>query len=256
MKLHFIGTGGGRRTLTNQTRKTAGTIVESEKASIYIDPGPGSIVHSQDKNKEKLKGLIVTHSHLDHYGDAEAIIEQISYKYNNSCKLMAPVTVIDGYGEYKPAISDYHQNLCTDVVNLTDKDTELDDLEIESQEMFHNEPKCRGLKISDGEEKIGFWTDTRYSEELLEFYEECDILVINCAKPHNEKSRNHTSMQDIPKILENSEASTAIITHFNSKFLEADMAEEENWLKERVSQKVIFAQDGMTFPGDRKLSSF
>lgn len=256
MKLHFLGTGGGRKTLIEQSRKTAGTIIETEETAIYLDPGPGSITECQDYDTEKLRGLIVTHSHLDHYGGAEPIIELISFKHQNSCKLMAPESVLSGYSDINQSISDYHQNLCTEKVNLTKKDTEIGDLKIESQEMFHNEPKCRGLKISNGKKKIGFWTDTAYSEELIDFYSDCNTVIINCSMPHKMNSRKHTSLSEVPKILENLKAKTAIITHFGGEFLETNMEEEKNWLEEQVDQKVIFAEDGMTFPGDRKLSSF
>jgi len=257
MKLHFIGTGGAREVTASQMRKTAGIILETEEASIYIDPGPGSIVHSQDYDTEKIKGVIVTHAHLDHYSDAETIIEMVSYRHKNPCKLMAPETVLKGYSDLDQSISNYHQELCTKIINLTEtEETDFEGLEIESQEMFHNEPRCRGLKISDGEDKIGFWTDTAFSEELIDFYNDCDTIVINCPVPKEKSSRKHTSLSEIPDILNKLEASTAIITHFSIQMLEADMDEQKNWLSEKVDQKIIFAHDGMTFPGDRKLSSF
>lgn len=257
MKLHFVGTGGAREVTSTQQRKTAGMILESDEASLYIDPGPGSIVHCQDYDTEKVKGLIVTHAHLDHYSDAEPIIEMISFRHENFCKLMGPETVLKGYSDLDQSVSNYHQELCTDVVNLTEtEETEFEGLKVESQEMFHNEPKCRGLKISDGEKKIGFWTDTAFSEELIEFYSDCDTIVINCPVPKEESSRKHTSVSEVPDILNGLEASTAILTHFSIRMLNSDMNEQKTWLDEKVDQKVVFAHDGMTFPGDRKLSSF
>lgn len=256
MRLHFIGTGGGHKTTGKQLRKTAGIIIEGYEASIYLDPGPGSLVHSQSYSTEDLKGVIVSHSHLDHYSDAEPIIEKISLIHENSCKLMASESVLHGYSDIQKSISDYHQNMCTEIVDLTEEDTELKNLKIKSQEMFHSDPKTRGLKISDGEEKIGFWTDTAFSEELLNFYSECDTIVINCLFPRGVDSRKHTTIEDIPKILENLEASTAILTHFSERMIKSDMDEEKAWLEDQVDQKVIFADDGMSFPGDRKLSSF
>lgn len=256
MKLHFLGTGGGHKTMAEQLRKTAGTIIEGDEDSIYLDPGPGSLVHCQDYKTEKIEGLIISHGHLDHYGDAEALIEKISLIEENPCKLMAPESVLNGYGEMENSISKYHQKMCTDVINLSEKDANVSDIEIESQEMFHSDPKCRGLKISDSDQKIGFWTDTSYSEELTDFYTDCDIIVINCFFPRNSTTKKHTQVEDVPKILDNLEASTAIITHFGKKFLEANMEEEKAWIEKRVEQKVIFAEDGMTFPGDRRLSSF
>lgn len=257
MKLHFLGTGGGRYAMGNQLRDTAGLILESDEASILIDPGPGALVKSQEYNTEDIEGLIVTHSHLDHYNDAEPIIELISLIHENPCKLMAPVSVLEGYGDIQQPISNYHQNQCTKTVNLTDKkETQLENLKIESQEMFHSEPKCTGLKISNGEKIFGFWTDSAYSDELLEFYEDCDTIVINCNRPREGNTRGHLSLSEVPKILEDSNISTAIITHFSDVFLESNLEKEKSWLEDQVDQKIVFAEDSMTYPGDRKLSSF
>lgn len=257
MKLHFVGTGGGHRAMGRQLRKTAGTIIEGEEASFYLDPGPGSLVHCQDYDTGKLEGVFVSHGHLDHYTDSEPLIELISLIEDNPCTLMAPETVLKGYGDVEQSVSNYHQEMCMDVVNLSEKEeTEVEGLRIETQEMFHNEPKCRGLKVSEDGQKIGFWIDTKYVDELTEFYSDCDTIVINCFFPRDVNSRKHTTVNDVPKILEDLEASTAITTHFGKTFLESDMEEEKAWLKDKVEQKIIFAEDGMTFPGDRNLSSF
>ena len=238
-------------------RDTGGMILESDEASIFVDPGPGALVKAQDYDTEKLEGLVVTHSHLDHYAGAESIVELISVVEENPCKLMAPVSVLEGYGDMEQSVSNYHQNQCTRIVNLTEKEkTELNDLKIESQEMFHTEPKCRGLKISDGEKTFGFWTDSNFSDELTDFYRECDTLIINCNRPKEGSLRGHLSLSEVPDIVEDSSISTVIITHFSDKFLESNLEEEKAWLQEEIDQKVIFAQDDMTYPGDRKLSSF
>lgn len=129
-------------------------------------------------------------------------------------------------------------------------------MKVETQEMFHSEPKCRGLKVSEDGQKIGFWTDTKYVDELTDFYSDCDTIVINCFFPRGVNSRKHTTVKDVPNIMDDLKASTAIITHFGKSFLDSDMEEEKAWLKDEVEQKIIFAEDGMTFPGDRKLSSF
>lgn len=240
-----------------QLRNTAGTIIEGDEISIYLDPGPGSLVHCKGYDKTRFEGLIVTHGHVDHYNDAEPLIELISLIEDNPCNLLAPETVLNGYGDVQQSVSNYHQEMCTNVVNMSNNDTvEVSGMKIERQEMFHSEPKCIGFKISEDDQKIGFWSDTKFVDELTEFYEDCDVIVINCFFPRDVNSRKHTTVKDVPKILENSKASTAIITHFGKTFLESDLDKEKAWLEDQVDQKVIFADDGMTFPGDRKLSSF
>lgn len=256
MKLHFLGTGGGRFVTASQNRKTAGMILETEDTMIYIDPGPGALVHSQSFETEKIDGIVVSHSHLDHDNDAEALIEKITQLHENPCIIAGSESVLNGHGDIEKSVSEYHKSMCSKVYNLSEEEAEIGGLEIEAQEMFHTDPKCVGLKISDREKKFGFWTDTGFSDELLDFYEDCDTLIINCHRPRNANLRGYTSLDEVPDIVKSSDASTAIITHFGKKFLDSDMEEEKAWIKEQLDKKVIFAEDGMTFPGDRKLDSF
>jgi ribonuclease BN (tRNA processing enzyme) len=256
MKLHFLGTGGGRFVTASQKRKTAGTLLETSEGKILIDPGPGSLREIQNYDTSDLIGLIVTHGHIDHYNDTEAVIEHITELKHNHCTLMGSESVLNGYGDIGKCVSDYHQGLCNSVVNLSEKDGEIGNLEVEAQEMDHADPKTVGLKVTEENDSIGFWIDSNFSEKLTGFYDDCDTFIVNCVFSRNSNSRNHTTVSDVPNILENSEASTVILKHFGKSMLEADMDEEEAWLKEQVDQKVIFAEDGMSYPGDRSLSSF
>ena len=122
--------------------------------------------------------------------------------------------------------------------------------------MFHSDPKTQGFKIENEEKSVGFWTDTKFSEELVDFYKNCEVLIVYCNRPRNATHPQHTSLDDVPKIVNDSEINTVILTHFGFKFLEADMEEEKEWLDNQIDQKVVFAKDGMEFPGNRKLGEF
>lgn len=259
MKLTFLGTGGGRFVTGEQKRRTAGIIVETEETQLHIDPGPGALVYTQqDLNKpEDTEALIVSHGHLDHHNDAEPIIEMITQTYENSAALFANETVLSGYSDLEKAVSTYHQNMCSRLEVLEEGTSyEFKDLKIKSQSMFHSDPKTQGFILDNNEKKIGFWTDTEFSEELLPFYNKCNTMIIYCPRPKDEKYRTHTYLNDIPKITENINPETVIVTHFGFKFLETDLEKQKEWLKQKVDCKVIFANDGMTFPGNRTLDSF
>ena len=259
MKLKFLGTGGGRYATGMQKRKTGGIILQTDETQIHIDPGPGALVHSHEEleKPEDTKAVLVSHRHLDHVNDAEAIIEMMTEANSHPGTVFTNETVLHGYSDLEKAISDYHQNLCVEVNQLEeDAEFEFKDVQIRSQQMFHSDPKTQGFVIENEEKSIGFWTDTEFSEELLEFYEGCDTMVIYCTRPKGHGVESHTSVNDVPKILDEIDASTAIITHFGLKFLESDLEEQEEWLKEECDAKIIFAEDGMEFPGNRSLGDF
>ena len=258
MKLEFLGTGGGRYVTGMQRRKTAGIIIETKETTLHVDPGPGALVYANKdySNPEEIEGLIVSHGHPDHSNDAEAVIEMITEGYDNACTLFANETALKGYSDVEKSVSKYHKGLCSRVETLEEGEKfEFKDLKIESQQMFHGDPKTQGFTLDDGEQKIGFWTDTEFSEELQGLYKDCNIMVVYCTRPRGKPVKGHTSISDVPDIMPE-EASTCIITHFGYSLLDSDLEEQKKWLKEEIDGKVIFADDGMRFPGNRTLGSF
>lgn len=258
MKLRFLGTGGGRYVTGMQRRKTGGVVVEMEETQLHVDPGPGALVESHRQGlAEETAAILVSHGHIDHSNDAEAVIEMITEAYDRRGAVFASESVLSGYGEVEKQVSDYHKQLCTVAETLEDgSEHSFEDVEIRSQEMFHSDPKTQGFILETDEKSVGFWTDTEFSEELLEFYEEVDVLVVYCGRPRNAGVSGHTSLDDVPAIVEAGEPNTVIVTHFGFKFLDSDMDAEEEWLEEQVSCNVVFAEDGMEFPGNRSLNDF
>lgn len=259
MKLKFLGTGGGRYVTGEQLRNTAGIVVQTDEAQVYVDPGPGALVHAHEMLNDPLEtdALVVSHAHLDHSSDANAIIEMMVESGDQPAALFANETVLNGYGDIENTVTQYHQDLCSTVEKLGDgTEHEFKDLEIRSQEMFHTDPRTAGFVLETDEKSIGFWTDTEFSDELLELYSDVDVMVVYCTRPKGKSLRNHTSVDDIPKIMSATDANTVIVTHFGYSFLDSDMDEQKDWLEEEIDAKVVFAEDGMEFPGNRSLGDF
>lgn len=259
MELRFLGTGGGRYVTGTQRRKTGGIVLKSEDAQIHIDPGPGAIVntHQEVDEPSETNAVIVSHAHLDHSNDAEAIIEMMVEAYEQPGTVFANETVLKGFSDMEKKISNYHQKICMDLKTLGDgSEYSFQDLKIHSQHMFHSDPKTAGFTVSNGEKEIGFWTDTEYSDELVDFYEGCETLVVFCSRPKNKATQSHTALSDIPEITDKISPATVIVTHFGYAFLDSDLEEQENWLDEEIEPKVVFAEDGMKFPGNRTLDAF
>lgn len=259
MKLKFLGTGGGRYVTGEQRRRTAGIIVKTDETQIHIDPGPGGLVYHQEEveQPEETEAVIVSHAHPDHSNDVSPLVEMMTECYDNPGALFANETSLEGYSDTEKQIDNYHQDLCRTVETLEEgAEYEFKDLKIESQSMFHADPKTQGFTLATEDKKIGFWTDTEFSSELVDFYDGCDTLVVFCGRPRNQKIKGHTALHEVPEILEPLDVGTVIITHFGWKFLDSDLEEEENWLDEEVGAKVVFAEDGMEFPGNRSLGDF
>lgn len=232
-------------------------MLKTDETGLLIDPGPGATVYANKEEPGDVEAVLVSHAHLDHANDAEAVIEMITEAYDNAGAVFANRTCFEGYGDIEKRISDYHQKLCARREVMEEGESfELEGLEIRSQEMFHSDPRTQGFTVESEEKKIGFWTDTEFSEELVGFYEGCDTMIIYCTRPRGAGIESHTSLDEVPDIVEDLDVSTVIITHFGFKFLQEDLEEQKEWLKEQIEPKVIFAEDGMDYPGNRSLDSF
>lgn len=233
-------------------------MIRTEDTQVHLDPGPGALVysHKELEKPEDTEAVLLSHAHTDHYNDVEAVIEMMTELNGKPGFLFANRTSLEGYSDYGKVISDHHQNLCSNVEVLKEgKEHEFKDLRISSQQMFHTEPKTQGLKIENQERSVGFWTDTSYSEELLDFYSGCGTLVINALVGKDTRSSKHTSVRDAVEIVEELNPKTAILTHFGSRLLE-NLEENKEWVDEKTDQKIIWAEDNMEFPGNRSLGDF
>lgn len=81
MKITFLGSGGGRFSAISQRRMTGGFRIDNLGGKNYhIDPGPGALIRTYQFgfNPRNLNGVFVSHSHTDHYNDAEILIEAMT----------------------------------------------------------------------------------------------------------------------------------------------------------------------------------
>lgn len=259
MKLKFLGTGGGRFVTGEQLRRTGGIVVQTEEAQLHVDPGPGALVYSHEELDEPLEtdAVLVSHAHLDHSSDAEAVIEMMTEAGDKPGAVFANETALEGHGDIEKAVSGYHQDLCSRVEELGDgAEFEFRDVTIKSQEMFHSDPLTAGIVLETDGKTVGIWTDSEYSEELLDFYRGVDTLVIYCVKPRGESISSHVSLDEAAEIVDRVEPNTVIVTHYGYSFLMEDLDEQQEWLEDKVDAKVVFADDGMEFPGNRSLGDF
>jgi hypothetical protein len=180
----------------------------------------------------------------------------MSEAYTNPAVVISNETALHGYGDIEAQITGYHQEMA-EVKEVGEGDTvRFQDVDLEFQTMFHSDPKTVGFTAEDDNRKIGFWTDTEYSEELTSFYTGCDVLVVFCSRPRGKSVPTHTSLDQVPDILEHVSPEKVIITHFDHSFLEEDLESQREWLESQVDASVLFAEDGMEYPGNRSLESF
>src|SRR5512140_145988 len=81
-QLKFLGTAGARHVVATQLRHSGGLVYTAGGLRVWVDPGPGALVRALSSRPRvdpaKVDVLVVTHRHLDHAGDATAVVEAMS----------------------------------------------------------------------------------------------------------------------------------------------------------------------------------
>src|SRR5580698_836008 len=78
----FLGSGGARFVVARQIRASGGMWMRFGETQIHVDPGPGALVralsHVPPCSPRELDGIVLSHKHLDHAGDVNAMIEAMT----------------------------------------------------------------------------------------------------------------------------------------------------------------------------------
>ena len=78
-KIIFLGTAGESLVYGKQIRASGGIIIQTDNLQCIIDPGPGSITMAAQFgiNLRDTDAIFVTHNHINHCNDVNAIINEI-----------------------------------------------------------------------------------------------------------------------------------------------------------------------------------
>jgi ribonuclease BN (tRNA processing enzyme) len=247
MKLTFLGTGGGRINLIKQTRATGGICISGPK-NIHIDPGPGALVRMRDKGMDPLKTdiMVVTHSHIDHIGDAGVLIEGMShYALKTKGTLIGSEDALEGTMDGQ-CISRFHLSKVEKAIKAKPGETfEFEGGKFHFKKAFHDDFPSFGFVLEMGGKKIGYTGDTEYFGEMPGEYAGCDLLIINVMKPFSDEYTGHLTAEDASKLIGRVQPKLAILTHMGLKMLRYPAEKRASEVEAETGVRVIAAEDGM-----------
>lgn len=241
-----------------QRRMTGGLRIDGiDGKNIHIDPGPGALVRTYQfgLNPLKLDAVFVSHSHTDHYSDAEVLIEAMTRGMTRKKgTIIGSKSVIEGYKQFGPCISKYHLSK-PDVSVLDVNDTaKLGNISVSGTKTIHGDPKAVGFNLSLNDFSLSYTSDTEYFEDLHKYHEGADVLIASVIRPHNERLRGHMCTEDFIKLVNEVSPQVAIMTHLGMKMVFNDAKKEANTVTERTGVKTFAAYDGMKVDLDEFLS--
>lgn len=255
-RIVFVGTGGGRHAVSSQIRKTGGTFVEMDGIRFIIDPGPGSLVYSRalGLEPEKWDGIFLSHYHIDHSGDVNALIDGMKGPHDHSEKrgifLVAEEHCLQmkkDINEY-PRVSRYHQNMVGDLhASKPDEKIKIGGLLAETTKTNHSVPNI-GFRVS-GAKSIGYPSDGAYFRGQEKYFEGCDALLLNVLIPKGGEIRPnlHMSVDDAIKLIKamSSKPKLVALRHISHWMLRSNLFKQAKILQDATGVKTMFPEDFM-----------
>jgi len=249
-----------------QKRMTGGFRIDGmDGKNLHIDPGPGALVRTYQFGLDPLKldGILISHSHTDHYTDAEVLIEAMTKGMTRrKGTVMGSQSVIAGYKNWGPCISNYHLGKSNSVIMTTDKTMKIGKIKITATKTIHSDPKAVGFNFQVDDFCLSYTTDTEYFPDLHRFHEGADVLIASVIRPRNERIRGHMCTDDFGKLVDEVSPKLAIMTHLGMKMIMNNADHEAEIITKRTGINTIAAHDGMKIdledfmPKQAKLDEF
>jgi phosphoribosyl 1,2-cyclic phosphodiesterase len=250
VELVFLGTGGGRFATITQKRKTGGIRFLSKSLNMHLDPGPGALIYSLESglNPQKIKAVLVSHSHPDHYTNAEILVEAMTRGMLKRRGIVAaPRSVLFGNEESGPAISRYHQKMPEKVIEVKPGVVfHVGDTRIVATEAKHSDPDAVGFRFENPEVgDIAYTSDTEYFEGVGRAYEGVRLLILCVMRPSGNPWMGHMTPEDAIKIVEEVKPEMAVATHFGMKMIFSGPNRQVKLIEEKTGVPALAAFDGM-----------
>lgn len=245
----FLGTGGDSYVVGKQIRASGGIILQIDDDQYHIDPGPGTLSMAKETgiNLRANTALFVTHNHINHCNDINAVIDAMTYGgFDKKGVLVANNNVINGSANNQPFLQKYYRDCLERFIVLeAGRKVGINDTEIEAIKTKHSEPGAIGFKFITPDFTLVYTGDTAYSVENLADYENSSVLILNVPCLKREENRDNLCKEDAINIIKRVNPRLAIITHFGINFLKADPLYEIREIQKETRVQVIAATDGM-----------
>ena len=247
-KIIFLGTGGGRIVVANQIAATGGFVVQLGGYHLHVDPGPGALVRAKQYGIKvsKTNIIYVTHHHIDHVNDLNAIIDAITLGgIHKKGILISTKTVIDGSETEGAWLQLFYREKLKECVTVKPGDNvQVGDLKFTATPTKHDVGENVGMRLEAPGLSIGYTSDTAYFPELVDAFKGVTILIMNVLRPGKDKWKTHFCADDAVTLINAVRPELAIIQHYGAKMLRASPIYEAREIQRRTGIRTIAAMDG------------
>ncbi|HEV8673088.1 MAG TPA: MBL fold metallo-hydrolase [Methylomirabilota bacterium] len=246
----FVGSGGGRMTTATQARATGGLWIVLDGVRIHVDPGPGALAHVRGRtlglDPGGLDAIVLTHKHLDHSGDVNAMIEAMTGGGTRPRGLvLAPR---DAYDD-DPVILQYVRKYARETAVLEAGGRyPIREVTLETPLRLRHPVETYGLRLVGRRHTVALIACTGYFPELEEAFRG-DLLILNVVfrEPRDDI---HLALPDARRLIAAIRPRLAVLTHFGLTMVRARPWELAEALSQETGVRVLAARDRWRLPLD------
>jgi phosphoribosyl 1,2-cyclic phosphodiesterase len=256
----FLGSGGARFVVARQLRSSAGMWMRFGDTQIHVDPGPGALVRALSNvppcNPRELDAIVLSHKHLDHSGDVNAVIEAMtSGGFRPRGQILAPHDAFEKGAVVLP----YAQRYTSGVVRLDPSSGPyaINDVELRTTRPHRHAVQTYGILLTHGDLRVAYLPCGSYFAELADDYAAFapHVLVVNVLFYRNVAGVDHLSWESARSIVEAVRPRVVIFQHFGTKMLEAQPGRLAQELEDDLGLRAIAAHDGLTVDLDTEVAA-
>ncbi len=231
-------------------RGTGGLFLQTEEVRLVIDPGPGALaaLHQYDIDPWGLDGILITHLHMDHVGDANVLLEAAtSGGHKKHGVLAAPLEALEGP---QRVIYRYRRPFLKEVVVWEEnKVVQIGDVQVEAVARYlHGGLETFRLHFTVGEKKVALFTDGATTTGARRMAG-ADIAILHCLLPIPLPSIDHLDPTLCAQILQETKPSQSFLTHFGSGILKKKISEQiAHTCEKETGVPCLAARDGLIVP--------
>lgn len=258
IELVFLGTGGGRFATITQKRRTGGIRILSENLNVHLDPGPGALIYSLDMNldPQKISALLISHSHPDHYTDAEVLVEAMTHGTTKKRgTLVAARSVLFGNDVCEMAVSKYHQRMAERLIEAKPgMEFEIGNIKVVVCKAVHSDPDTVGFRFETTDiGDFAYTSDTEYFKGIEKIYEGVRLLLLGVLRPSGKPWKGHMTTNDAIKVVEGVKPEMAVLTNFGMQMIFKGPDHEAKLVEKKAGVPTIAAKDGMHISLSKKI---
>ncbi len=248
--LKFLGTAGARFAVSTQLRHSGGLIWTLGGTTLWVDPGPGALVRALSSRPKidpgKVDALLVTHPHLDHAGDATAIVEAMTRGgFGRRGTLLAPRSAL----EEEPVVFRYAQEFVTRRELLVEggRYALAPGLTLSTPLAHDHGVETYGYRLEADGFTAGHVIDTFWMDELPRAYAGVDLLLVNTTRLAGRDRRYlHLGLDDAEALAAAIRPRLCVLTHFGMQLPPARAQQEAEAISSRTGIPTRAARDGWT----------